>query len=87
MAETERNNANVTACIGCFDLLPAGLLTQFETNLAEGIAVGGVTYTSIEQICLALDAGTLTIEQVSTILNTAWGGTPVPHKYKKCLIA
>ena len=30
------NNANVTACIGCFDLLPSGLLTQFKVAWQQG---------------------------------------------------
>ena len=79
------NNANVTACIACFDLLPPGLLTQFKVSLAAGIAVGDVTYTSIEQICLALDAGTLTIEQVGGILNDGLGGNASPAQIQEVL--
>ena len=68
------NNANVTACIACFENnLPPEALILFKANLARGDAdVAGVTYTSIEQICLALDAGTLTPRDIITILQEAF---------------
>ena len=75
------NNANVTACIGCFDLLPPGLLTQFKTALANGgvtIEGSSITFTSIEQICLLLDAGTITIDQVAQIINAGLNGQASP---------
>ncbi len=71
------NNPDVTACIDCFlDNLNNGQEMQLERELtdADGIEFGGVTYTSIEQICLALDAGDITTEDAREILRLGLPG-------------
>ena len=55
-----------------------GLEAKVVAALTAGITVGGTTYHSFAEICLALDAGTLTIEGVVEILNIALPGNSNP---------
>ena len=73
------NNPDVTACIDCFlDNLNNGQEMQLERELADGIEFKGETYTSIEQICKALDAKTLTTEDARSILALGLPGEANP---------
>ena len=64
------------ACEDCFkNGLNNGKFGQFETALAAGITVGETTYTSLAQICAALDAGTLDLAGVLHILEEALSGS------------
>ena len=47
---------------------------QLDAALALGITFEGTTYTTLAQICLAFDAGTLSLADVEDILEIALPG-------------
>jgi hypothetical protein len=55
----------IKLCIGCFDKLSADQTEILDKALENGLfKIGSTTYKSLEEICLALQKGTITVEDV-----------------------
>jgi hypothetical protein len=72
---TPDTTPDTTGCEDCFrdNLNPARELTFFTALNGPGISVGGVLFTDITTLCLALEAGTVTPAQLSTAFQVLFG--------------
>ncbi len=63
------NGNNIPPCIACFfDNLDEAQDEALNEALDRGFTFEGVIYTSVEQICLAIQAGTLSLDDITTLL-------------------